>query len=253
MNNNDLAELGERLKFVLNNTSNQGEINQPNRQQLQADMILGQPQTLMNSPLANGNNGFNIIPLSDQIADNYGNSIIMAQQQQNNQLQNQQIQQNLQNLNLNFQGQQFQNQSGNIIDYLNQNNYLNPPLNRTSSTIENYQNRPMNLIQSALIDSGQLLLQNSEPELNEYQEPNLPEPIQNSENTVESREVFALTNPQIQNDYTYANQEAASHTSLLTNNNSSEKSINLTETQYATAENSSNNSKEYQLGDIFTR
>lgn len=255
LNNNDLAELGERLKFVLNNTSSQGEINQPRQQiQHQADMILGQQQTLINSPLNNGNNGFNIIPLSDQIADNYGNNLIMTQQQHNNQLQiqqNQQIQHNLQNLKLNFQGQQFQNQTGNIIDYLNQNNYLNPPLNRTSSTIENYQNQPMNLIQSALIDSGHLLLQNSERDPKDFEETNLPESIQNSENSVESREVFAITNPQIQSDY--SNQEATSHTSLLTNNNSSEKSINLTETQYATAENSSNTSKEYLLGDIFTR
>lgn len=293
LNNNDLAELGERLKSVLTKKKSTGELIHPQLTNHPNDMILTQQPSLISPNLTNShNNEFSIIPLSDHLPElNSANNLIMTQQQA--QLQNHQLQQNFQNFRVNFQSkfltnlkimilnighniflesikesiylnildQQYPNNQGPLIDYLNPANYMaNQASLNCASSVENYQNRPINLLQSTLIDPSQILLQANNENRTDvaystdsnqvYPESDGVDCTDSAENASESQEILTLTNSRVQDDYQGENTEHnASHTSLVENNVSSEKSFNdTTENQNTNPKKETNN-----LGDIFTR
>lgn len=261
LNNNDLAELGERLKSVLTKKKSTGELIHPQLTNHPNDMILTQQPSLISPNLTNShNNEFSIIPLSDHLPElNSANNLIMTQQQA--QLQNHQLQQNFQNFRVNFQNQQYPNNQGPLIDYLNPANYMaNQASLNCASSVENYQNRPINLLQSTLIDPSQILLQANNENRTDvaystdsnqvYPESDGVDCTDSAENASESQEILTLTNSRVQDDYQGENTEHnASHTSLVENNVSSEKSFNdTTENQNTNPKKETNN-----LGDIFTR
>lgn len=145
-------------------------------------------------------------------------------------------------------GQPYQNQ-GNMIDY-----YMNPQkMNRTSSTLENFPNGQMNLLQSTLIDPSQAILQNNNP----YQTQQCTEaPMDHPD----GHGILTALNSENQIDLNQmVNSRETSQTSI---NNSSEKSIYLNENQYGMiepqqfvkqAELASNAPADDSLGDLFIR
>ena len=136
---------------------------------------------------------------------------------------------------------------------------MNPQLNRTSSTIDNFpvNNRQINLLQSTLIDPSQLL-QNLPSQQNNVttSSDTLKEIDANNSDNSDSQEILTLTNSQNQIDLNLVNTD---NTSLVAEGNSSERSLNLSQSQLTTIENQNASNgqpitvKNFQLGDIFER